>query len=940
MAHSSRSRPWSRLLVLIILPLLAVSLADWASAQTPETGSAMPMAAELQSIADGFDYPVGKPDARGWTFWHGYENFGSVYAGAYHAGEDWCTGSNGVCDGRAAGHPVYAVGNGVVRYASGSYPGNVVIVEHRLPNGEIWYSMYGHVVTGVSVNQTVSRGQQIAKIFDQAGNSHLHFEIRRFYVKDEINGANAACSRHRSYPPGPGYWPVCGSSGKPSEKGWVNPSQFIKDRRQISSTATEVICDSKSSCFSKYESSGAWGYVQPGTGDSSSAYNQHAYWTFNGQNQALDWGKWTPDLPRQGTYNVYIWYPHYPGYYPETGTAHYQVHHAEGNKYLTWNQATNYKRWNKIATVNCPAGRSCYVKLTDETHEGTASRRVWFDAVKFELVEAQIPADTVEPDGKITAPLNGQNVNSSRLTFSAEAWDNNGGSGVDQVQFNVYYNGTWRKAGTDSKAPYAIHWTPPADLGAQQLQFAIHVFDKAGNRRIDPGGIIKVNFKPSTAPDNGFKLPYPGGASYMTTQGNHSNFSHSGQYAYAFDFGMPRGHNVVAARNGRVVSVKGNSRSGGCSSWYMPYANFIRIRHIDGSDTVYVHLDSVSVRQGQYVRRGQVIGKSGQTGWSCGAHLHFDRRKSGGSWTIATRFLDVSGGVPRTGGWYRSGNYLGRAMAAAQEPDQVARQQASDTLAPIGSVQFHTTGELSYTLWLAAEDETSELDAVQMRLAAESADLEAAEWQTFAGEVTWNDQTVWVQYRDAAGNISDAYADVLDPVATSPLQATFEISPTICASSELPITNQTTPFCEQCQWSWDLGNGSSSIAAEPAPVSYASGSYTLTLTVTGASNASTASRQLTVLPVPDASFEILREGNSVTVTATEQQAASWEWDFGDGTTASGQTASHTYAADLLDAEELPVITLTASNGSECSGSASRQVVPATQHTVYLPLIQR
>jgi murein DD-endopeptidase MepM/ murein hydrolase activator NlpD/PKD repeat protein len=704
----------------------------------------------------------------------------------------------------------------------------------------------------------------------------------------------------------------------------------------VQAGATEVICDNQDNCFSKYESSGSWGYVQPGTGDSSAAYDQHAFWTFSSQNRALDWGKWQPDLPQSGMYDVFIWYPHFPGSYPETNSAHYQVHHADGDQHITWNQATNAGRWNKIATVRCHAGTSCYVKLTDESHESTGTRRVWFDAVRFVLVDTPTPGDTTMPDGKMTKPVHGQTINSATLTMAADAWDNDGGSGVARVEFKVFYNGAWRHIGTQYEHPYYIRWTPPADLSAQQIRFAIHVIDRAGNRRIDPGGIQTVTFKPSQTPDNGFKLPYPGGTSYQCTQGNHSPFSHNGQYAYAFDFGMPRGRDVVAARNGRVVAVKGNSSLGGCHSGYLPHANLVRIRHVDNSDSLYVHLDSVSVHHGQYVRRGQVIGRSGQTGWSCGAHLHFDRRRAGGSWTIATQFLDVSGGVPRTGGWYRSGNVLGRAML--QQAEQPTAQ-TDDSTAPVGHIAFHLTGTTPYTLWLAADDAVSDLDAINMRLAVSRDDLEQATWQPFASETTWDETTVWVQYRDAAGNVSDAYADTLDSVATSPITAAFAAESTVCASSELPLENQTEPFCEQCQWEWDLDNGVTSIAPEPAPAIYAPGDYIITLNVTGAEDVSTASHQVSVLPAPDATFDLSRDGATITVTAHAEGAESWEWDFGDGTTATGQTATHTYETAQL-AEEPPTVHLTVTGRNACQGESAVALAGDETPSVYLPLIQR
>ncbi len=227
-------RTLPRITALLLVALLLAPLTSWTHSLDPRTVAAQPASATLQSIADGFDFPVGDANGGGWGFWHSFEYYGAVYTGSYHAGEDWYRGWS-------AYQPVYAIGNGVVRYASGSYPGNVVIIEHSLSNGETWYSMYGHVYAGVSVGQSVSRRQQIATIYDQGGNSHLHFEIRNFYIRDEVNGANSACGNHRNYPPGPGYWPLprCNGNwnGRPADKGWVNPSQFINARRTLNTIA-------------------------------------------------------------------------------------------------------------------------------------------------------------------------------------------------------------------------------------------------------------------------------------------------------------------------------------------------------------------------------------------------------------------------------------------------------------------------------------------------------------------------------------------------------------------------------------------------------------------------------------------------------------------------------------------------------------------------------
>ena len=88
---------------------------------------------------------------------------------------------------------------------------------------------------------------------------------------------------------------------------------------------------------------------------------------------------------------------------------------------------------------------------------------------------------------------------------------------------------------------------------------------------------------------------------------------------------MPEGTPVLAAREGVVVGIKGNSDLGGSDKKFEWDANYILIRHGDGSLGHYVHLQrgGVLVRMGQVVTAGEVIALSGNTGHSTGPHLHF-----------------------------------------------------------------------------------------------------------------------------------------------------------------------------------------------------------------------------------------------------------------------------------------------------------------------------
>lgn len=122
-------------------------------------------------------------------------------------------------------------------------------------------------------------------------------------------------------------------------------------------------------------------------------------------------------------------------------------------------------------------------------------------------------------------------------------------------------------------------------------------------------------------------LPWTANVTFMVSQG-HNGGSHVGVGAWAWDFATPAGTPIRAAHVGTVRLVKGNSAVGGCDPAYANDANYVIVDQGNGFESLYLHLGSVTVGAGQAIQRGDLIGYSGQTGWSCGAHLHFQVQRS------------------------------------------------------------------------------------------------------------------------------------------------------------------------------------------------------------------------------------------------------------------------------------------------------------------------
>jgi len=155
-----------------------------------------------------------------------------------------------------------------------------------------------------------------------------------------------------------------------------------------------------------------------------------------------------------------------------------------------------------------------------------------------------------------------------------------------------------------------------------------------------------------------YDLPFENKKKVFLIQAYDSKMSHKGEYA--LDFKVKKKTKICAARDGIVISAREDSDKGGLNPENISDGNYISIQHYDGSVAHYWHLikNGVLVNIGDTISKGQVIGLSGNTGYSAFPHLHFEvvgNDGTGNTKQLATRFYTNKGIVYlRPGHFYRA----------------------------------------------------------------------------------------------------------------------------------------------------------------------------------------------------------------------------------------------------------------------------------------------
>jgi murein DD-endopeptidase MepM/ murein hydrolase activator NlpD len=334
-------------------------------------------------ISDGFDFPVGPRGNNVDVFkTHKIDTvlvdpdyFDSL--GFWHPGEDWNGRGGGDTD---LGDPIYAISNGkVVDFGHYRVWGNIVLLEHTLPDGTQVWSQYAHL-DKIMINQKgqeIQRGRQIGTMGKGDNNryiAHLHFEIRRKKLSISnwsplVKDRSAVLANYHD----PSKFIKSHRPGMLAQSGASTPAQAVQAAQPL-----QIVVDTQMA------------RPQPGAGMFAKAKTQKWFtakggfqgsmlWTHASTQAEDNWAEWRPSLPEASRWHVWAYIPHQNA---TTTFARYKIVHLDGQTEVPVNQAGHRSQWVDLGTYRFAPGQG-YVRLTNSTGElaqGTPPA-VGFDAM-------------------------------------------------------------------------------------------------------------------------------------------------------------------------------------------------------------------------------------------------------------------------------------------------------------------------------------------------------------------------------------------------------------------------------------------------------------------------------------------------------------------------------------------------------------------------------
>lgn len=205
--------------------------------------------------------------------------------------------------------------------------------------------------------------------------------------------------------------------------------------------------------------------------------------------------------------------------------------------------------------------------------------------------------------------VRGYNASSKSVDFNAE---------------DTYYVSSWEADIKYSQYPgtieelFPLH-TTPSDNICNEVKFSNFSqmpkeYDIWDNVNINPYNVTLTDMKDTVAID--ISNYCPPSSKYVTSDWGFRKW----RYHYGIDLKVHRGDTVKCAFDGVVRIIRYQRRG---------YGHYVVVRHNNGLETLYAHLEKPLVKNGQTLKAGDAIGKGGNTGRSTGYHLHLEFRYLG-----------------------------------------------------------------------------------------------------------------------------------------------------------------------------------------------------------------------------------------------------------------------------------------------------------------------
>jgi hypothetical protein len=173
--------------------------------------------------------------------------------------------------------------------------------------------------------------------------------------------------------PGQATAPVSAAAGATRTAAALSPTPRASPSTPAAAASAQIVVDDRSPQFTRGGTARYW--KEAGAG-----YNGHMFYTSNSAAPGDNWGRWTPLLPRAGSYEVFAYVP---AQNATTRSAAYTIVHDGKSSKQTVSQLAVDNAWVSLGVYRFAAGGGEYVQLSDVTGEPQLTRSVGFDAVSF-----------------------------------------------------------------------------------------------------------------------------------------------------------------------------------------------------------------------------------------------------------------------------------------------------------------------------------------------------------------------------------------------------------------------------------------------------------------------------------------------------------------------------------------------------------------------------